>query len=48
MLEIGSLGGYSAIWLARALPAAPEGKLISLEVNRATPRSHGATSLKPA
>jgi predicted O-methyltransferase YrrM len=32
VLEIGSLGGYSAIWLARALPAAPEGKLISLEV----------------
>jgi predicted O-methyltransferase YrrM len=32
VLEIGSLGGYSAIWLARALPAGPEGKLISLEV----------------
>src|SRR5690606_21218508 len=24
ILEIGTLGGYSAIWLARALPAAPE------------------------
>ena len=31
ILEIGTLGGYSAIWLARALPA--DGKLISLELN---------------
>lgn len=31
ILEIGTLGGYSAIWLARALP--PDGKLISLEVD---------------
>ncbi|HEY0565915.1 MAG TPA: O-methyltransferase [Terriglobales bacterium] len=31
MLEIGTLGGYSTIWLARALPQA--GKLITLEVN---------------
>ncbi len=30
-LEIGSLFGYSTIWMARALPA--DGKLISLEVN---------------
>jgi predicted O-methyltransferase YrrM len=30
VLEIGSLGGYSAIWMARALPA--QGRLISLEV----------------
>ena len=29
ILEIGTLGGYSTIWLARALPA--EGKLITLE-----------------
>ena len=29
ILEIGTLGGYSTIWLGRALPAA--GKLISLE-----------------
>ena len=29
ILEIGTLGGYSAIWMARALP--PGGKLISLE-----------------
>src|SRR5688572_5333400 len=29
ILEIGTLGGYSTIWLARAL--APEGKLITLE-----------------
>jgi len=31
ILEIGTLGGYSAIWLARALP--PDGQLITLEVN---------------
>jgi len=29
ILEIGTLGGYSTIWLARALPA--EGRLITLE-----------------
>jgi predicted O-methyltransferase YrrM len=31
ILEIGTLGGYSAIWLARAL--APGGRLISLEID---------------
>lgn len=31
ILEIGTLGGYSGIWLARALPAG--GRLISLDVN---------------
>src|SRR3569832_239927 len=31
ILEIGTLGGYSTIWLARAL--APGGKLITLEAN---------------
>src|SRR6476659_4399922 len=30
ILEIGTLGGYSTIWLARALPR--EGRLISLEL----------------
>ena len=30
VLEIGTLGGYSTIWLARALP--PDGQLITLEV----------------
>lgn len=30
ILEIGTLGGYSTIWLARALP--PTGRLISLEL----------------
>jgi len=29
VLEIGSLGGYSGVWLARALPA--DGKLITIE-----------------
>lgn len=31
ILEIGTLGGYSSIWLARALP--PGGRLITLEAN---------------
>ena len=31
ILEIGTLGGYSTVWLARALPAG--GRLISLEVS---------------
>lgn len=31
ILEIGTLGGYSTIWLARALPA--DGQLITLESN---------------
>lgn len=31
ILEMGSLGGYSTIWLARALP--PDGKLITLEAD---------------
>ncbi len=33
ILEIGTLGGYSTIWLARALP--PGGRMITLEVNAA-------------
>ncbi len=32
ILEVGTLGGYSSIWLARALPAG--GKLITLEVEK--------------
>ncbi len=31
ILEIGTLGGYSTIWLARALPA--DGRLVTLEVD---------------
>src|SRR5260370_40552845 len=31
ILEIGSLGGYSGIWLSRALP--PDGRFITLEIN---------------
>jgi len=31
ILEIGTLGGYSTIWLARALPA--EGRLVTLELD---------------
>ncbi len=30
VLEIGTLGGYSAIWLGRALP--PDGRLVTLEL----------------
>lgn len=31
VLEIGTLGGYSAIWMARALP--PEGQLLTFELD---------------
>jgi len=31
ILEIGTLGGYSGIWMARALP--PDGRIISLELS---------------
>ena len=31
ILEVGTLGGYSSIWMARALP--PGGRLITLEAN---------------
>ena len=30
ILEVGTLGGYSTIWLARALP--PHGRLVTLEL----------------
>jgi caffeoyl-CoA O-methyltransferase len=33
ILEIGTLSGYSAIWMARALPA--DGRLVTLEANTA-------------
>lgn len=36
ILEIGTLGGYSTIWLARALPAG--GRLVSLERDAASAR----------
>jgi predicted O-methyltransferase YrrM len=31
ILEVGTLGGYSTLWLARALPA--DGRLVTLELN---------------
>src|SRR5438552_7158234 len=31
ILEIGTLGGYSTIWLARALP--PDGRVVTLELD---------------
>ncbi|HEX7781128.1 MAG TPA: O-methyltransferase, partial [Vicinamibacterales bacterium] len=33
ILELGTLGGYSAIWLARALP--PRGRLVTIEASAA-------------
>ena len=33
VLEVGTLGGYSAIWMARALP--PDGSLLSIEIDPA-------------
>jgi caffeoyl-CoA O-methyltransferase len=33
ILEIGTLGGYSTIWLGRALP--PDGRLVTMEINPA-------------
>ncbi|MGA3171718.1 MAG: O-methyltransferase [Chthoniobacteraceae bacterium] len=36
VLEIGTLGGYSTIWLARALPA--DGRLVTLELSPAHAR----------
>jgi predicted O-methyltransferase YrrM len=35
ILEVGTLGGYSAIWLARALPPRGGGRLITLELDPA-------------
>lgn len=32
ILEIGTLGGYSTIWMARALPA--DGRVVTLEIDR--------------
>ena len=31
VLEVGTLGGYSAIWMARAMP--PDGRLLTLEID---------------
>lgn len=31
ILEVGTLGGYSAVWLARSLP--PQGRLVTLELD---------------
>ena len=45
ILEIGTLGGYSTIWLARALP--PGGRLVALEIDERHARV-AATNLKRA
>jgi caffeoyl-CoA O-methyltransferase len=44
ILELGTASGYSAIYLARALP--PEGKVISLELSEAMARRARANFLK--
>lgn len=36
VLEVGTLGGYSAIWMARSLP--PDGRLVSIEIEEAHAR----------
>jgi predicted O-methyltransferase YrrM len=41
ILEIGTLGGYSTIWLARALPS--HGQLVTLEIDRGNARVAGAS-----
>ena len=33
ILEVGTLGGYSAIWLAKALPDSPSSKVVTLEID---------------
>ena len=45
ILEIGTLGGYSTIWLARALP--PNGRLIPWSSARSTLRLQSPTSSVP-
>lgn len=42
ILEIGTLGGYSSICLAKALPR--EGKLVTLEIMKSTQRLQGKIS----
>ena len=41
VLEIGTLAGYSTIWLARALPA--HGRIVTLESRAGTPTSRAST-----
>lgn len=44
ILEIGTLAGYSGIWLARALP--PDGRLVTLEVNQRHAEIAGANFVR--
>ena len=46
ILELGTLGGYSTIWLARAL--APGGRLVTLEAEPRYAEIAGRTSRAPA
>src|SRR6185437_7561320 len=46
ILEIGTLGGFSTIWLARG--AGPAGHVTTLEYEPSTPRSPAPTSTAPA
>jgi predicted O-methyltransferase YrrM len=45
ILEVGTLGGYSTIWLARALPK--DGKVVTLELEQHLPMSRRSTSRWP-
>ena len=42
ILEVGTLGGYSTIWLARAIQDIPNGRVVTLEVNA----NHAAVAKK--
>jgi predicted O-methyltransferase YrrM len=45
ILEIGTLGGYSTIWMGRALPS--DGRLVSLEADPRHARWRAPTSPAP-
>lgn len=46
ILEIGTLGGFSTIWLARG--AGPQGRIVTWNTSPGTPRLPGATWSAPA
>ena len=45
ILEIGALGGYSTIWLARALPY--DGRLVTLEASTGAPQAIASNAGNP-
>ncbi|KAJ7609844.1 O-methyltransferase [Roridomyces roridus] len=46
VLEVGSLGGYSAIWMARALP--DDGELVALEISALNAQLRATRTLNPS